>query len=438
VSTSNRQNSSMKKDILKSYFSRYKHLSFISLSAGINPLLMFLITYLVAIKLKKDSYAIFSSAWIVITILKSVSFFGLRESFLREYATKKTKFFELFSALIYSSIFYYIICLLLLLSFSFFMSNSAESELYVSFSFFLLSYVLIEISNVVFMVKNKLNFLSINHFLQSLSLLVFIFFIGFGDLEFTLVSLSKAIFYSSIAAIVISFLLFRNESHPFKGKTSLTNKIIKSKKLIKYGAFFGLGLIFQQFYNLSDQLLYRYYLGDLETLADYSLSYSLISATFILPAVLYQKYLIPKMILNSHTNQKHNWSVIRKTIKPSLLIGLIVTSLFILSIKFIEIYVFENKYNLTYYCILLSPNIIILYLAMCYGSILYTKHYYKKKVRYMGFTVIINFVMNLILLPLIGIYSLILSTLLSNTYILISYRNYYNQVLKNISINEDL
>jgi|TARA_B110000967_G_C18406978_1_gene327368 hypothetical protein len=51
----------MIKNILGSYFSRYKHLSFISLSAGINPLLMFLITYLVAIKLKKDSYAIFSS-----------------------------------------------------------------------------------------------------------------------------------------------------------------------------------------------------------------------------------------------------------------------------------------------------------------------------------------------------------------------------------------
>ena len=372
----------MNKKILKSYFTKYKHLTFISLSAGINPLLMFLITYLLAIKLKKDQYAVFSSAWIVITILKTTSFFGLRESFLRAYATKKNKFSDLFSSLLYSSFFYYIITLLLVLTFSFFMSNSDESELYKSFSFFLLSYVLIEISNVIFMVKNKLNLLSINHFLQSLSLLVFLFFIGFKNVEFTLVDVSKSIFYSSLATIVISFFLFRNLTHHIKGKIGLINNINNSKKLIKYGAFFGLGLIFQQFYNLTDQLLYRYYLADLEILADYSLSYSLVSVTFILPSVLYQKYLIPKLILNSESTQNQNWDLINKIIKPSLLISFIITLLFILSIKFIEIYIFENKYNLTYYCILLSPNIIILYLALSYGSILYTRGYYKKKVNY--------------------------------------------------------
>ena len=421
---------SMKKNILANYFARYKHLRFISLASGINPLLMFLVTYILAIKLEKDSYAIFSSAWIVITILKSVSFFGLRESFLRAYATKKTKFFELFLALICSSIFYYIICLLLLLIFSFFMSNAAESELYKSFSFFLLSYVLIEISNVIFMIKNKLNLLSINHFLQSLCLLVFLLYISFGKIDFVLIDLSKAKFYSSIATIAISFSLLINVRQHIKGELVLKNNLINSKKLIKYGFFFGLGLIFQQFYNLSDQLLYRYFEGDLLILADYSLSYSLISVTFILPAVLYQKYLIPKMIINSESNQDQNWALIKKLIKPTLLISLIITIIFILSINFIEIYVFNNKYNLTYYSILLSPNIIVLYLALCYGSILYTKHYYRRKVKYMGITVLINLVLNLIFLPLIGIYSLIISTLLSNIYLLISYRKYFYEELQ--------
>lgn len=426
----------MKKDALATYFAKYKHLSFISLASGINPLLMFLVTYILAIKLKKDSYAIFSSAWIVITILKSVSFFGLRESFLRAYATKKTKFFELFLALICSSIFYYIICLLLLLIFSFFMSNAAESELYKSFSFFLLSYVLIEISNVIFMIKNKLNLLSINHFLQSLCLLVFLLYISFGKIDFVLIDLSKAIFYSSIATIAISFSLLINVRQHIKGELVLKNNLINSKKLIKYGFFFGLGLIFQQFYNLSDQLLYRYFEGDLLILADYSLSYSLISVTFILPAVLYQKYLIPKMIINSESNQDQNWDLIKKIIKPTFLISVIITIIFILSINFIEIYVFNNKYNLTYYSILLSPNIIILYLALCYGSILYTKNYYKRKVKYMGITVLINLVLNLIFLSLIGIYSLLISTLLSNTYLLISYRKYFHEELKKTNINE--
>ena len=171
-------------------------------------------------------------------------------------------------------------------------------------------------------------------------------------------------------------------------------------------------------------------MGDLETLADYSLSYSLISVTFILPAVLYQKYLIPKLILNSESNQNQNWIVIKKIIKPTLLISFIITIIFILSINFIETYVFQNKYNITYYSILLSPNIIILYLALCYGSILYTKHYYKRKVKYMGITVLINLALNLIFLPFIGIYSLIISTLLSNIFILTSYRKYFYEELK--------
>ncbi|WP_375240066.1 oligosaccharide flippase family protein [Aurantibacter sp.] len=420
----------MKKKDLATYFARYKHLSFISLASGINPLLMFLVTYILAIKLKKDSYAIFSSAWIVITILKSVSFFGLRESFLRAYAKNKNKFFELFLALISSSIFYYFICLVFLLVFSIYMSNAAESELYKSFSFFLLSYVFIEISNVIFMIKNKLNLLSINHFLQSFCLLSFLLYISFGKNDFLLTDLSKAIFYSSTATIAISFLLLTNVRQHIKGEIVLKNNLINSKKLIKYGFFFGLGLIFQQFYNLSDQLLYRYFEGDLLILADYSLSYSLISVTFILPAVLYQKYLIPKMIINSESNQDQNWALLKKIIKPTLLISLIITIIFILSINFIEIYVFNNKYNLTFYSILLSPNIIILYLALCYGSILYTKHYYRQKVKYMGITVLINLILNLFFLPLIGIYSLLISTLFSNIYLLISYRKYFYEELQ--------
>ena len=356
---------------------------------------MFLVTYILAIKLEKDSYAIFSSTWIVITILKSVSFFGLRESFLRAYAKNKNKFFELFLALISSSIFYYFICLVFLLVFSFFVSDAAEAELYKSFSFFLFSYVLIEISNVVFMIKNNINLLSINHFLQSLFLLTFILVLSFAEIDFALKDLSHAIFYSSIATIAISFLLLTNVRQHIKGEIVLKNNLINSKKLIKHGFFFGLGLIFQQFYNLSDQLLYRYFEGDLLILADYSLSYSLISVTFILPAVIYQKYLIPKMIINSESNQDQNWALLKKIIKPTLLISLIITIIFILSINFIEIYVFNNKYNLTFYSILLSPNIIILYLALCYGSILYTKHYYRQKVKYMGITVLINLILNL-------------------------------------------
>ena len=216
----------MKKNILVAYFTRYKHLSFISLASGINPLLMFLVTYILAIKLKKDSYAIFSSAWIIITILKSISFFGLRESFLRTYAKKKNKFFELLIALISSAVFYYFICLFFLLIFSFFMSNIYESELYKSFSFFLLGYVLIEISNVIFMIKNKLNLLSINHFLQSLCLLAFLFYISFGKIDFLLIDLSKAVFYSSITSIAISFALLINVRQHIDGKLILRNKLL--------------------------------------------------------------------------------------------------------------------------------------------------------------------------------------------------------------------
>ena len=136
------------------------------------------------------------------------------------------------------------------------------------------------------------------------------------------------------------------------------------------------------------------------------------------------------MIINSESNQDQNWALLKKIIKPTLLISLIITIIFILSINFIEIYVFNNKYNLTFYSILLSPNIIILYLALCYGSILYTKHYYRQKVKYMGITVLINLILNLFFLPLIGIYSLLISTLFSNIYLLISYRKYFYEELQ--------
>ncbi|TVU87610.1 oligosaccharide flippase family protein [Vreelandella titanicae] len=177
---------------------------------------------------------------------------------------------------------------------------------------------------------------------------------------------------------------------------------------------FGLAAFAHLIYYQSDIVLLKYL--DSDTSAGiYNIAFLVISAVYLLPGVIYQKYFLPKI---------HRWSIqeparVKSVFEQGNIAMLLLGLLFMLGIWIAADWgitlLFGKSYTEAAYVLkALSFSVPFMFVAFSAGAVLVTQNHIKLKVKIMLLVALLNVVLNLILIPKYGMIGAASATILSN------------------------
>lgn len=184
---------------------------------------------------------------------------------------------------------------------------------------------------------------------------------------------------------------------------------------------FGIGAFAHLIYFQSDIILLKYLVGD-EAAGSYNVAFTVMTAVYLLPSVLYQKFLLPKIHRWSAHDTSKFYLVYRKGNIVMLVFGLIAAGSIWLGSDLFIIMVFGSEYadsaKLLSILAFSSPLISV---ALSAGSTLVTSENIRLKVKYMLAVALFNLVLNLAVIPHWGAIGAAYTTLLSNMLLMLLY-----------------
>lgn len=184
---------------------------------------------------------------------------------------------------------------------------------------------------------------------------------------------------------------------------------------------YGLASIFYLIYYQSDIILLGLLVGS-EAAGIYNVAFAIMNAIYLLPNVIYQKYLLPKL----HNWAEHDKPRFLKTYHQGnkLMLGLSLIVLLALIFNaswFIDFafgLAYENAVKVLWILAFCIPS---RYVASSVGGVLVTQNHMRRKVWLMGLTAVLNIILNLILIPKYSFYGAAISTLICQTLLLALY-----------------
>jgi O-antigen/teichoic acid export membrane protein len=395
------------------------------LGALLGALAAFVTQILLARELGPREYGIFSSIIAFMALLTPLIGLGIPQFWLKIYGLEGTEAGRWlkgsFKALCLSSIAIFSIVFLWLTAFE---RESSYFFTILLFLFFLLSQLFVELLSSRYQLEGKFRVLALwqlfPHFLRLTVLLILLFLVGEN---FDLFNVSWAYAIASIPLIVFGWhglSTMRKNSFTLEGHKRLYTE---PTTIVTPGGFdvlksswpFGLAAFFQIIYYQSDIILVKYLDGE-HAAGIYSVAFSIMAAIFLLPAVIYQKFLLPKFHRWAHHDTARFYQVYKLGNKAMALVGLLVMVGLWSSAFWLIPFVFGSEYRGSVVVLnVLALSIPVMYLAFNSGATLVTKDNMLKKVRYMGFVACINIALNSLLIPTYGELGAAIATVLSNT-----------------------
>jgi O-antigen/teichoic acid export membrane protein len=165
---------------------------------------------------------------------------------------------------------------------------------------------------------------------------------------------------------------------------------------------FGLESFFFLVYYQTDLILLSY-LSNKEAVGFYGVSVGFIAAACLLPSVLYQKFLLPKIHRWSYKEDDQFKAFIRRGGILLCLAGLLVTLVILYGASYLVPLFLGEEYRPSIpLLILMSLAIPFRYVAVHLGSILCTRELIWVNLKITGFTALLNVFLNLLLIPQYG------------------------------------
>lgn len=296
-------------------------------------------------------------------------------------------------------------------------------------SFILFKRVSIEITNSILQIDGKYIPLSMWQFFNT-SLVLFIILASIYLFSTSLDELKIVVFYfiTVIATLIISVFLIVNFIKKHKNKIDLDKSIELKKeynprimKIFKESAPFGFaGLFYLIYYQFG--VVFVKYLEGAEAAAHYTVAFTFLTAALLVPSVIYQKFLLPKL---------HRWAYHDKAkfIKSYYYGNYIMLALGILGFLFLWFFApyfvnlfFGEKYNSSIHLVqIMAINIPIVYLASSAGSLLVTQSHMKTKVYYMGSSAILSIILIIPMINYFNTVGAIYTNIVCNIFILSIY-----------------
>lgn len=240
----------------------------------------------------------------------------------------------------------------------------------------------------------------------------------------------------AVVALVIAFFGFFHLRDMFRGKFILkghSNSVFKKEKIseskrsltlfkIAQNAWpFGLSGIFYLIYFQSAIVLLKYFSGS-AIAGVYNVALVFMTAVYLFPGVVYQKYLLPKFHRWANHDRAKFLQVYRIGNGSMLVIGLITMVMIIILTPFLIPILFGEEYRYAADLLkILSICVPIRFLATSVGATLVTQENILRKVGCMGAVTFLNIFLNLLMISRYSAEGAVAATLISEVSLLLLY-----------------
>jgi O-antigen/teichoic acid export membrane protein len=238
-----------------------------------------------------------------------------------------------------------------------------------------------------------------------------------------------------VGAVRLSSRLYRG-AFALKGHQPLETSATTSKAPVP-GMFqvaarswpFGVAGLFHLIYFQSDIILLRYMTGA-EVAGVYNVAFTVMVAVYLLPGVIYQKFLLPKIHRWAHHDRARFYQVYRQGNVAMLILGIFAMTAIWLLAPWGVVTLFGRSYHgAVGLLMILAVSAPILFLASSVGATLVTREHMKSKVQCMGMVAGINIVLNILLIPPYGALGAAVATVISNLALLAIYYFYAEKLV---------
>lgn len=410
----------------------FKEISFLWIGSLLGALATFLTQVLLARYLAPSDFGLFAAAFATIALITPLAGFGIAQYWLKIFGE------EGYTALRWMRGSYQFIIKSTLIVFIFLFiwillgpNNLTTQNVLILLSSFILSQVLIELLSVRYQLEERYLLLAIWQLTPHLLRLILILVILFTSwMPFNLQTTSLIYFSVNILVVITgakSLIQMLRGNINLKGHETITqlpaNSLIhpKSWSVMSNAWPFGLAAFFYFIYYQSNIILLNYLVSN-EAAGVYNVAFTVMAAVYLLPSVIYQKYLLPKIHRWANYDTEKFYDVYRYGIKSMFILGTIAmfgiwaTSFWTIPLLFGKEY--TNAVELLNILALSAP---IIFLAFNAGATLVTKENMLRKVKYMGSVAVINIMLNVVLIPMYQEIGAAIATVISNAVLLYFY-----------------
>ncbi|MFH7326593.1 flippase [Desulfurivibrio sp. C05AmB] len=200
---------------------------------------------------------------------------------------------------------------------------------------------------------------------------------------------------------------------------------------------FGLAGIFYIIYFQSDLILLKYLAGE-SAVGIYNVAFVVMTAVYLFPSVVYQKFLLPRFHRWAHHDVDKLRQAYRKGNLAMLVLGVAaMLLLWVLAPQMLPWLFGEQYLAAISLLIILAVAIPFRFVASGAGAVLTTRNYIRTKVLLMGTAAVFNVVLNLLLIPFYGAKGAAIATVITEFTVLLMYYGYSTSCLRQIIYNHE-
>lgn len=234
-------------------------------------------------------------------------------------------------------------------------------------------------------------------------LVAFYFFSEMGSLGLAFVYV-VSVCTIALAAVPLVRRLFRG-CIVLPGRENLIeSRVVTQDKVSIYSVFdqswpFAASALLYLVYFQIDVVLLSFMVSSSEV-GLYVAAHSLIAATYLLPNVVYQRFLMPKLHRFANQSVIQFNRIVYMSAGLMMAVGVCVTFLFWTSASLLVMSFYGDQYFDAIFLVeILVVCILFRFVSTSFGAPLNTSGLVKVKIRIMGFSAVVNVVLNLILIP---------------------------------------
>ncbi len=422
-----------------------KAVSLLWLGSLVGALCAFLTQVILARQLGPSDFGLFSAALATVTLLTPIAGFGIAQYWLKVFGQEGWDAERWLPA----TFIFVGICvtftLVGLVGWAFIGPHDKTMRLLLLvLSLCLIGQVMVELVSSKFQLEEKYIFLSLwqllPHLLRFLLVaLLAIWYVDFMNVQFAAFAYAAvSMFLIALAGVQLWKMIAGGvdlKGHVRDGTNGHEQSLMIRTVFIEAWPFGLAGLLYMIYFQSG--IIFVKYINGPEAAGIYNVAFTIMMATYLLPNVIFQKFLLPKIHRWANHDRKRFYHVYRKGNISMLILGLIAMCSIWLSAPSIIYFLFGDKYDEAIFLLnILAVSCPVYFVAISIGSTLATQEHMKKRVKYMGIVAIFNIVLNLVLLPIFGVAGAAVSVLLSNLALLIMYYRFSENVVFKIEVFE--
>ena len=369
---------------------------------------------------------VFAAALATVTLLTPLAGFGVAQFWLKAFGAEGWGAIRWLKTSIRFVTISSVAAFALLIIWSFISPNDDESRfVLLILSFYMLGQVSVELVSAKFQLEEKYIYLSLwqllPHFLRLLLVFIMVYFVTDPIQVHTVAYLYTSVSIASVVAGLYALINMQSGNFSLKGHAQTTSAYENNSKenpsvtdVIAESWPFGLAGFFQLIYFQSGVILVKYIAGE-DAAGLYNVAFTVVAAMYLLPGVIYQKFLLPKLHRWSNHNRERFYQVYRQGNRVMLLLGtLIMIGLWATSNWMIPFLFGDDYADSVFLLNTLAISVPIMFIAFNAGATLVTQNHMRKKVQFMAVAAILNIMFNLIMIPIYGAIGAAVASVLSN------------------------